>query len=456
MGTTGWGGNVTLYVEADLSRPVSFVGAPPTPSGLTQWDEDTWDSGTAQFTGYGPEWTDITQWVKAVQTSHQFSRQTNRYNTSSASITLLNTDGRFSPTNTSSPYRVGDSTTIGVLRQIRVRAAYVANSQTYSWIMFTGLIQSWDQKYPEMGYDAVVEVAAVGIESRLAQWTGLAQTAQGAGETSGARVSRILDATGWDGPRDIDTGYSTLQATTLEGDATSLLQLTADSEGGYFYVRPDGTATFDNINAQVEKGRLTNYVTFSDQASTATSTTIVYQDISYAYNGDLVSNIVNYQSVGGTAQSVASGSSRSLYGDRSISRTDLLTESDTTVLRLANRQLTVFQNPELRVETIVVSPLASQNADYASGLAGGAVFAALASGTIGLRGGARIVHTPKHESTQISQMAFIEGLSHTITPDNWIVALNFSSATAYKNVGYALFDGTDSQAGYFDQTRWGW
>jgi hypothetical protein len=133
-----------------------------------------------------------------------------------------------------------------------------------------------------------------------------------------------------------------------------------------------------------------------------------------------------------------------------------LTESDTTVLRLANRQLTVFQNPELRVETIVMSPLASQNADYASGLAGGAVFAALASGTIGLRGGARIVHTPKHESTQISQMAFIEGLSHTITPDNWIVALNFSSATAYENVGYALFDGIDSQAGYFDQTRWGW
>ena len=456
MGTTGWGGAVTLYVEADLSRPVSFVGPPPTPSGLTQWDEDTWDSATAQFTGYGPEWTDITQWVRSVQTSHQFSRQTNRYNTATASISLGNTDGRFSPTNTSSPYRVGSSTTIGVLRQIRVRAVYTTASQTYSWVLFTGLIQSWDQKYPQMGHDAVVEVSAVGIESRLAQWTGLAQTAQGAGESSGARVNRILDVAGWDGPRDIDDGSSTLAATTLEGGATELLQLTADSEGGYFYVRPDGTATFDGINAQVEKGRLSHYVTFSDQASTEFGRTVVFQDIGYAYNGDLVTNIVEYQSAGGTAQTVASGSSRSLYGDRKISRSDLLTESDTVVLRLANRQLTVFQNPELRVETLTVSPLASENYDLETSEPGGALFYSLASGDIGLRNGARIVHTPVHESTQISQMAFIEGISHSITPDNWLTTLNFSSASAYENVGLALFDGVDSQAGYFDLTRWGW
>jgi len=456
MGTTGWGGAVTLYVEADLSRPVSYVGPPPAPSGLTQWDEDTWNSSTAQFTGYDPEWTDITQWVKAVQTSHQFSRQTNRYNTSTASITLGNTDGRFSPSNPSSPYRVGDATTIGVLRQIRVRATYSFGSQTYSWALFTGLIQSWDQKYPEMGYDAVVEVSAVGIESRLAQWNGIAQAAVGAGETSGARVNRILDAANWGYNRIIDPGTTTVQETTLEGDATALLQLTADSEGGYFYVNPDGTAIFDGLNAQVEKGRLTNLVTLSDEKSDQFGRTIVYEDIGYSYNGDLVTNIVNYQAVGGTAQRVVSEFSRSLYGDRSVSRTDLLNTSDSTVLRLAQRQIDVFQNPELRVETATFSPLAAENTDWETGAPGGALFYSLAVGDIGLRKGALILHTPKRESTETSHLVFIEGIVHRITPDNWLTTLNFSSATVYQNVGYALFDGIDSQAGYFDYARWGW
>lgn len=456
MGTTGWGGAVTLYVEADLSRPVSFVGAPPTPSGLTQWDEDTWDSGTAQFTGYGPEWTDITQWVTSVQTSHQFSRQTNKYNTATASISLSNIDGRFSPTNIASPYRDGASTTIGVLRQIRVRAKYTTGGTTYSWVLFTGLIQSWDLKYPEMGYDATVDVSAVGIESRLAQWRGLARTAAGAGELSGARINRILDAAGWTGPRDIDDGSSTLQATTLEGDATALLQITADSEGGYFYSRPDGTAVFDAINAQVEKGRLANPVTFADQASDATTTRVVFEDVAYSYNGDLVTNVVEYQAVGGVAQQVTAEQSRALYGERLDSRSDLLNGSDATVRRLAARQIDVFQNPEFRIESLTVSPLASQNASYVGTTPGGTVFGYLASGQIGLRGGARITHTPIHESTQISQMSFIEGVSHSITPDNWLTTINFSSASVYENVGQALFDGTDSQAGYFDLTRWGW
>jgi len=456
MGTTGWGGAVTLYVEADLSRPVSFVGPPPAPSGLTQWDEDTWDSATAQWTGYGPEWTDITQWVTSVQTSHQFSRQTNKYNTATASISLSNIDGRFSPTNTASPYRDGASTTIGVLRQIRVRAKYTTGGTTFSWVLFTGLIQSWDLKYPEMGYDATVDVSAVGIESRLAQWRGLARTAAGAGELSGARINRILDAARWTGPRDIDDGSCTLQATTLEGDATALLQITSDSEGGYFYVRPDGTAAFDAINAQVEKGRLANLVTFADQASDATATRVVFQDVSYSYNGDLVTNVVEYQSVGGAVQQVTAEQSRALYGDRLNSRSDLLNESDATVRRLAARQIDVFQNPEFRIESLTVSPLASQNASYADSTSGGTVFAYLASGQIGLRGGARITHTPVHESTQISQLSFIEGVMHSITPDNWLTTINFSSAAAYENVGQALFDGTDSQAGYFDLTRWGW
>jgi hypothetical protein len=462
MGTTGWGGAVTLYVEADLSRPVAFVGPAPAPSGLTQWDEDVFGSTphvageTAQFSGYDPEWTDISQWVLSVQTSHAFSRQTNRYNTGTASVTLSNIDGRFSPTNTGSPYRSGDSTTIGILRQIRIRATYTESSQTFSWVLFRGYIQSWNQKFPDFGYNSIVEVGAVGLESRLASWTGLAQTSVGSGETTGARVQRILDAAGWDGPRNIDAGYATVQATTLEGSATTQLELVSDSEGGYFYFTPDGTATFDGINAQVEKGRLTSYVTISDVAANSTTQTIRYNDIAHSYNGDLVTNLVNYQRVGGTVQTALADISRNLYGDRQVSRSDLINTSDSDVLNLAQRQIAVFQSPELRVESVAISAISVDNADFTTKTPGGAVFKSLASGKIALRAGAQVVQTPRNESTQIVQMSFIEAVSHNITPDNWTVALNFSSATAYQNVGLSVFDGTDSQAGFFDLTRWGW
>jgi hypothetical protein len=462
MGTTGWGGAVTLYVEADLSRPVAFVGPPPPASGLTQWDEDVFGSTphvegeTAQFSGYDPEWTDISEWLLSVQTAHAFSRQTNRYNTGTAAITLSNVDGRFSPTNTGSPYRSGSSTTIGILRQIRIRASYTENSRTYSWVLFRGYIQSWDQKFPDFGYNSIVEVQAVGLESRLASWNGYAQSAAGAGELSGARIARILNAAGWDGPRNIDAGTATLQETTLEGSATTQLQLVADSEGGFFYFTPDGTATFDSIDAQVIKGRLNSYVTISDVAANSTTQTIRYRDIAHSYNGELVTNIVNYQSVGGAVQTVVADLSRNMYGDRQISRSDLINTSDSDVLNLAQRQIAVFQSPELRVDSVVISAISPDNSDFVTDTSGGAVFKSLASGKIGLRAGAQVVQTPRNESDQIVQMCFIEAVSHNITPDNWNVSLNFSSAAAYENVGIAVFDGTDAQAGFFDLTRWGW
>ena len=384
------------------------------------------------------------------------SRDTNKYNTGTATVVLSNIDGRFSPTNTGSPYRSGGSTTIGILRQIRIRAVYTDSSGTYSWVLFTGYIMSWNQKYPDYGYNAIVEVAAVGLESRLASWTGLAQTPVGASELSGARVNRILNAAGWTGPRAVDAGTVKLQATTLEGSATNQLQLVSDSEGGYFYFTPNGTATFDSINAQVEKGRLSNYVVISDVAATASAPTIRYEDISYAYNGELVTNMVSYQAVGGAVKTVTAELSRNMYGDRQVSRSDLLNTSDIDVLRLADRQLTVFQSPELRVESVTLSPISPENVDVTTGAAGGAVFKALATNRIALRRGAQIVQTPSHEASQITQMCFIEGVSHSITPDDWTTELAFSSASAYDNVGLAVFDGSGSQAGYFDSTTWGW
>jgi len=117
MGVTGWGGSITLYVEADFSEAVSDIGSWNPTTLDTLWDTDYWDDEAALWESTETTtWTDVTEWVQGIDTNHGFSRQTTRYNASTANVRLVNQDGRFSPNNTASPYRIGDSTTIGPLR----------------------------------------------------------------------------------------------------------------------------------------------------------------------------------------------------------------------------------------------------------------------------------------------------------------------------------------------------
>ena len=418
MGVTGWGGSVTLYVEADFSQSIAEISGGTVSTDVTQWGGATWSTSNWQ-PPVTTTWTDITADVRDLSTSAAFSRQTNKYNTARASILLDNRSGNYSPTNT-----LGDHYgRIGLLRPMRVRAKYTdAYGVATQWSLFTGLVQSWSEQFPEYGHDATVSVDLLGNDSQLASINNVAQSPQGAGETAGARIRRILADADWRWPRVIDEGVTTMQATTLEGSPQSLLALTADSEGGAFYCGPDGALYFDSFHAQLEKdGRVIPALHISDDPSTGA---LVYADIGLTYDGDLVRNEISYQAVGGAVQTASSPVSQQLYGIRSQSRTDLITQSDTDVAAIARRDLSILQDPEHRVETLKFNPLDATNAD-------GRLWSALASQSIALRLGALVEYTPMNQST-ISRYVFIEGISHTITPDTWTVGLIFSSATAYR------------------------
>ena len=418
MGVTGWGG-VTLYVEADFTQSISEISGGDVTTTPTQWGGATWGASP-----WSPpvttEWTDITADVRRLNTSAAFSRQTNRYNTASASIALDNRSGNYSPSNTGGAH----FERIGILRPMRIRAEWT-NETGYAmrWPIFTGLVQTWQEQFPQFGTDAVVEVELLGNDSQLASIDNVARSSQGAGESAGARVRRILADADWPWPIVADEGVTTMQATTLEGSPQSLLQLTADSEGGAVYCGPDGALYFDGFHAQLEKsGRTEPALHFSDQL--IDSTTLAYADIALSYNGDLVRNQITYQRVGGVAQTVAAAASQQLYGTRNESRTDLITQSDADVASIARRDLSILQDPEHRIESIRLNPLDAANAD-------GRLWAALATQSIALRLGALVDYTPMNQST-ISRYVFVEGISHTITPDTWAIGLTFSSATAYR------------------------
>lgn len=438
MGITGWGGSVTLFVEADFTQTISEISGGTVTATSTQWGAAVW--GTSKWQPpITTTWTDITADVRSVSCGAAFSRQTNRYNTATATVVLGNRSGNYSPTNTGGAYYQK----IGLLRPMRIRARYTDSTGAVTgWKLFTGLIQSWLEDFPQYGKDATVTVELLGNDSQLASYSSAAQASQGAGETSGARVRRILADADWRWPAVIDTGKTTMQATTLEGSAQQLLQLTADSEGGAIYCGPDGALYFDNFAAQIEKdGRTVPALHFSDQPTDAT--TLTYRTIAFSYNGDLVRNDITYQAVGGVAQNATSAISKQLYGTRSESRTDLISTDDTFVGTLARRDLAILKDPEHRVESLTLNVLDSNNVD-------GRLWRALSTGAIALRLGALVDYTPQNQTT-LSRFVFIEGISHNITADRWDVTLTFSSATAYQPYASSMWT-----VGTWGSAVWTW
>lgn len=447
MTVTGWGNWTELTVEIDLSQSTSIGDYTPDPDApLWLWDSGIWDD-TASVWQAGVTWTDVTADVRSFNSSASFERQNDAFNASTAQIVLDNRSGDYSPDNTASPYRVGGVTTIGMWRAVRVSGTYAAdgdygNRSTFP--IFAGYVRAWNEEFPEYGKDAVVSVDLVDAFGKIAAFDGFAQTPIGAGELSGARIARILNNAGvLDANRYLDAGTVTMQATTLEGNALSEMKLVADSEGGAVWCGPDGGIYFDNQRALIEKDRSRNWLLyFSDTGDTGS---LAYESIETSYDGDLVTNIAAYQRVGGAVQVSTSPSSRSVYGDRQESRTDLVCETDAQASLLANKRIALRQQAERRIESLTFKPN-GQNTDAQKVIAWNALL-----GFLQMRALCLVILTPP-AGDQLQRLVFVSGISHTITADDWTIGLSFTSATEY--IGYfgSLWD-----AGFWDgQDLWAW
>lgn len=427
MSRTSWGG-VTLTVEADFSQATEGVGSGAAAYvalwGVARWGEDVWPSGEA--------FTDITEWSTSIDLGSEFDDELGTYNAGRLSLTLDNADGRFSPDNPSSPYRIGTSTSIGILRPIRVRASW--NGMDFT--LFTGRIQEWNES--AVGETAAVSVVAVDPFAELGSFDGYEQPSQGGGESYGDRVLRILDNAGWKGPRAVDVGEHTMQATTLAQNALTELKLTAASEGGAVWVTPAGVFCADGQQALLEKARSNEVqVRFSNSED---DTAILYepgQDI--PFSGSNVVNIAANARVGSTVQVRTSERSRALYGDRQRTRTDLICETDEQAEKLSRRQVALYHEAERLVDTVTFVPDLQPTAARTS-----EAWEALASGRLALRSLASFSHTTPAGYT-IERYVFVRGVKHRITKTSWSVTVLFSSATVWSGL-------VDSRWGV---ARWG-
>jgi hypothetical protein len=301
--------------------------------------------GTAKI-GSDDIWVDVTEWVR----SWSFRRGANRgngiglrYEAGTFTAELNNGDRRFDPTNLNGPYAPGGVTTLQPMVRVRLSAVWAG----VAYQLWTGLADRWLPDYSQPTWSTTTLTATDAFKV----FTGrkrIAVVPVGAGENSGARVSRVLTSIGWPvEDRDIATGKSVLQATALEGDGLAELQLVQDSEMGEFYMDARGEAVFRNRHATLTEARSnTAQAVFGDAGINA-------GEIPYAFtavdNDDVtLANRVIAAIAGGTEQVAEDLASQARFLVQEYSKTDLLLTADSEALSWAQAVLSESKEPELR------------------------------------------------------------------------------------------------------------
>lgn len=365
----------------------------------------------------GTNFDDVTTYLKSATTKRGANRVTTpalRYEAGTGEAVFKNNDRRFDPTNLSGPYVSGGTTQVLPMRPIRYRATW--DGTTYG--LMRGFVDAWHIDWNGPNWSEVVVPFTDGFKVLEAYDRIAVDPAVGASEDSGARISRILDSVDWPaGLRDIATGNSTVQATTLNGSALTECFLTADSELGEFYVDGDGNMIFRNRHALLLESRSNSVqATFGDDGSELRYTK---DGLTLSYDHETLANLAQVARTGGTQQIASDDGSRDAYLTRTFNRTDLLLENDSESLSYAQWILYTSREPELRFQSMRINPLRDPDN----------LFPQVLGREIGDR--IRVYRRPPGGGDPIIRDVFIRGISHSVTPSTWVTTWVFQSATKY-------------------------
>jgi hypothetical protein len=290
-------------------------------------------------------------------------------------------------------------------------------------LVFTGTVEDWNYEYARSG-DAVAMVRGVDGFTRLAQ-TVINPVAVPL-EPAGDRVTRILDLpeVGWpSGPRQIDTGSSTLAAQSIGGDTDpqpvntlQYLQQIEQSEPGALYVTGSGTLRFRGRASQQQ----VSDVVFSDDGE------VPFSEISIDYGVENVRNQVTINRIGGSLLTAQATASIDEYGVISYQLADVLLADDDQCEDLATYILQQYADPKIRIDRISVDLGVLSTAQRTDVLA------------LDLGDVVRVRFTPQRVGQPIDRYLTVDALEHSISPSTHQITLDLSDVI----IGFILDDPT--------------
>jgi len=286
---------------------------------------------------------DVSDVVDSIKTVRGRSANADNFQTGNMSLRIIDQNGYFNPMNPASPYY----NLLTPMRKVQITATY--GTQTYP--IFAGYITSYSTTTPKDVGDVVYTTITAVDGFRLAYNAQISTVATTpAGQTTGTRIGKLLDAIGWPASqRDIDTGQTTVQAdpgTARTGLAA--LQTIESTEYGALYMDALGNFVFQDRN-----------LTSSSVAGTPTvfndnGTGISYNNALWKLDDTLVFNKATVSRVGGTPQVASNQASIDKYFLHSYNEQNLMMETDAEALNNALAYVASRQDTSIRCDAITL------------------------------------------------------------------------------------------------------
>jgi hypothetical protein len=330
----------TISVSFDFSQGATF-GYP-----FTIGDPINGVIGVSQFaaTEVPDPVVDLSSTTRSIKIQRGRNVMRDTYEAGSCTVRVIDETGAFNPQNPASPY-FGYLTP---LRKIRV----AATTPTTQHFLFSGYVDSYKYTYPtgqELGYVDIHCYDAF----RLFQMANVSTvTGATAGQTTGTRITKILDQVAFPtSMRITDTGSTTVQADPGT-DRTSLAALKAAefAEQGSFFIRTDGTAEFKDRNDVVASLGGTP-LEFNQ------TTGIPYSDLRYAFDDKLIINQASMTRIGGATQTAVNVDSTAKYFPHGMTLTELIPQTDAQVLDIARIYVATRAETSIRIDAMTVDLL---------------------------------------------------------------------------------------------------
>ena len=330
----------TISVSFDFSQGATFG------FGFVVGDEKYGIIGVGTFAASEvPEpVVDLSNQTRSIKISRGRNIMRDTYETGTCTVRVIDETGAFNPQNTSSPY-FGYLTP---LRKVRV-AATTATAQHF---LFSGYVDSYKYSFPtgqELGY---VDITSSDAFRLFAMANVATVTDATAGQTTGTRITKILDQVSFPtSMRITDTGSTTVQADPgTSRTALQALKTAEFAEQGSFFIRTDGTAEFKDRNDAVASLGATP-LEFNQ------TTGIPYSDLRYAFDDKLIINQASMTRIGGTAQTAVNVESSAKYFPHGATLTEMIPETDAQVLDIARIYVASRAQTDIRIDSMVVDLL---------------------------------------------------------------------------------------------------
>ena len=345
---------------------------------------------------------DVSDLIDSISTNRGRQLSAEQFNTGTASVRILDQNGDFNSQNPSSPYY----SYLSPMRKIAITATYLG----VTYPIYAGYITAYSTSTPRFTGDLVYTTISAVDGFRLfqnAQFFGV--TGATAGETTGSRVTKILDSIGWPASmRDIDTGQTTVQADpATQRTALSALQTVATTEFGAIYMSADGKAVFQDRSVTSTSVAGTPKV-FSDDGSG-----IGYNNVLWVFDDTQIYNLATITRTGGSVQTVSDSASIAQYFTHSYNQSGLLMQTDAEALNYAQAFVASRKDTAVRVDSLTLD---LQQDNYDAGTIAG----------LDLDFFDPITVTTSQPNSTLTKTEQVFGVSHQIRPDSWKV--NFTTA----------------------------